>query len=92
MKFVLSFGRYCRNNSAPLFLYDTEAPTKCKHCQGNLVFEVQILSTIINYLKLSEENRNQYQHLEFGSTYVYTCEASCDKSAEETVIVQYEQF
>lgn len=86
------YFRYCRSNEAPLFLYPaTDIPTKCKHCNGEMVFEMQILPTIINYLRLNNVGRAEKDILEFGSAFIYSCRESCDTpDDEECILVQSE--
>ncbi|XP_065201669.1 programmed cell death protein 2-like [Planococcus citri] len=86
--------RYCRSNEAPLFLFpELDIPAKCKHCNGEMVFEMQILPTIINYLRLNGAGRAEKDILEFGSVFIYSCQESCDKpDGEECVLIQMETF
>ena len=91
--FCLCFS-YCRSNEAALFLYpETDIPTKCKHCNGEMVFEMQILPTILNYLRLNIAGRAEKDILEFGSAFIYSCRESCDKpDEEEFVLIQLETY
>ncbi|XP_057665624.1 programmed cell death protein 2-like [Diorhabda carinulata] len=87
--------RYSRESS-PILLYPLqETMKKCQYCQGDLVFEFQILSTIISKLKLSTDPK-QIARLEFGTVLVYTCRKSCWSSdtifRTETVILQKELY
>lgn len=68
-----------------------DIPLKCKHCNEEMIFEVQILPTLLNYLRLANDNRKEKDYLEFGSAFIYTCKQSCDASDEECVIVQMEK-
>lgn len=58
-----------------------------------MIFEFQILPTIIPTLQLTSCNSNGTT-LDFGNILVYTCKSSCwslnDKFKEEIVIVQNE--
>ncbi|XP_025416088.1 programmed cell death protein 2-like isoform X2 [Sipha flava] len=88
--------RYCRYKGKPLFLYEEDEPNKCKHCQGKLVFELQILPSLITYLKLiCGKDHHGSGHLEFGTALVYTCENSCwigeDTFKYECILVQEEK-
>lgn len=88
--------RYCRDNSAPLLLYPISgAIGKCQHCGGEMIFEVQILPTIISKLILQPRTEEKFQ-IEFGTVLIYTCLRSCwstiDSFREERVIVQAERL
>ncbi|CAG9772430.1 unnamed protein product [Ceutorhynchus assimilis] len=87
--------RYCREGS-PLLLYPLQEPLKkCKHCQKELVFEFQLIPTIISKLRL-ECDANHLNRLDFGTVLIYTCKNSCwganDAFKEEIVVVQKETF
>lgn len=89
--------RYCRNEGKPLFLYEENEPNRCDNCQGKLLFELQILPSLITYLKLkSGEDHHGSGFLEFGTALIYTCENSCwsegDTFKYENVIVQEEKL
>lgn len=89
--------RYCRNEGKPLFLYEEDEPNKCNNCQGKLLFELQILPSLITYLKLMcGENDHGSGHLEFGTALIYSCENSCwtdeDAFKYEHVVVQEEKL
>lgn len=89
--------RYCRKAGKPLFLYEENEPIKCSNCQGKLLFELQILSSLITYLKLKYgEDHHGSGHLEFGTALLYTCENSCwnegDTFKNECVITQEEKL
>ncbi|XP_050435659.1 programmed cell death protein 2-like [Adelges cooleyi] len=90
--------RYCRDGGKPLFLYEQEEPLKCRNCQGKLKFELQILPSLITYLKLMiGKDQHGSGHLEFGTALVYTCEKSCwtettDTFKYETILVQEEKL
>lgn len=91
------FFRYYRNGGKPLFLYEENVPYNCSNCHGKLTFELQILPSLISYLKLKcEENHYGSGHLEFGTAIIYTCENSCwidgDTYKYECVIVQEEKI
>lgn len=91
------FFRYCRNGGKPLFLFEENEPNNCCHCQGKLTFELQILPSLITYLKLKcGENNYGSGHLEFGTAIIYTCENNCwldgDSYKNECVIVQEEKI
>lgn len=88
--------RYSRDNSAPLMLYPISGCVgKCRHCGGEMIFEVQILSTLISKLILQPCTEKNFQ-IEFGTVLVYTCLRSCwsatDLYREEHVIVQAERL
>jgi len=58
---------------------------KCKHCGGNLIFEMQIMPQLFNYIE-------KFISVDWGTILVYTCEKSCeskDKFCEEVGIIQY---
>ncbi|CAN1143243.1 Programmed cell death protein 2 [Linum perenne] len=85
--------RYCRSSTAkplwPIFsgrLPKAEIPN-CKYCGGHMIFEFQILSTLLYYFKVD----NEANSLDWATVVVYTCESSCDASVaykEEFVWVQ----
>ena len=51
-------------------------PRQCRHCQGQLVCEVQILPSMIPSLAF-EGGDQGIAPLEFGTVMVYTCLKSC---------------
>ncbi|XP_078036198.1 programmed cell death 2 like trus [Augochlora pura] len=88
--------RYSRDNSASLLLYPISGCVgKCRHCGGEMIFEVQILSTLISKLILQPCTEKNFQ-IEFGTVLIYTCLRSCwsatDLYREEHVIVQAERL
>lgn len=89
--------RYCRSGGKPLFLYEENEPSTCTNCCGKVVFELQILSSLITYLKLKcGEDYHSSGHLEFGTALIYTCENNCwnegDTYKYERVMVQEEKL
>lgn len=87
--------RYDRESS-PLLPYPIpDVGNRCQYCQGDLVFEFQILPTIISKLKLVTDSE-KCDRLEFGTLLVYTCRKSCwdaDNSIRiEHVILQKETY
>ncbi|CAD2088079.1 conserved Plasmodium protein, unknown function [Plasmodium vinckei lentum] len=53
----------------------------CYICKKRKVFEFQVLSTIINYLKIKNKNLDNQEskmNLKFMTINVYTCENNCD--------------
>ncbi|KAL1513246.1 hypothetical protein ABEB36_002679 [Hypothenemus hampei] len=70
-------------------------PTVCEYCKKELVFEFQLVPTIIRKLRM---NADEYSgnRLDFGTVLVFTCQNSCwgpgDVLKEETVIVQKENL
>jgi len=92
----LFVNSYCRNEGKPLLLYEENEPNKCRNCQGKMLFELQILPSLITYLKLiCGENHHGSGHLEFGTALIYTCENNCwiegDIFKYECVIIQEEK-
>ncbi|KAK0181816.1 hypothetical protein PV327_000010 [Microctonus hyperodae] len=88
--------RYCRDNTASLFLYPHGKTVKaCEKCGSERIFEVQLLPTLIPKLKLTPSNDKNFQ-IEFGTVLVFTCARSCwstiDLYQEEFVIVQAERL
>ncbi|CAN0924159.1 Programmed cell death protein 2 [Linum grandiflorum] len=85
--------RYCRSPTAkplwPIFsgrLPKADVPS-CKYCGGRMIFEFQILSSLLYYFKVD----NEVNSLDWATVVVYTCESSCDASVaykEEFVWVQ----
>ncbi|KAG5885188.1 hypothetical protein JTB14_036495 [Gonioctena quinquepunctata] len=87
--------RYSRE-SCPLLLYPLTDPSKkCQNCQGETVFEFQLVPTIISKLKLITDPK-PCARLEFGTVLVYTCRRSCWSSDTtfrlESVILQNEAY
>lgn len=97
-KLLMNFlCRYCRNYGKPLFLYEENEPNQCSNCQSKLLFELQILPSLITYLKLmSGGDYHGNGHLEFGTALIYTCENNCwtegDTYKYEHIIVQEERM
>ncbi|PSN38200.1 hypothetical protein C0J52_20752 [Blattella germanica] len=88
--------RYCREGGVPLLLYPIqEVPVTCIHCHSKMLFEIQILPTLIPVLRLLGPSEKSV-HLEFGTVLVFTCRQSCWASAdtwrEERVVVQAERI
>lgn len=88
--------RYSRDNSAPLLLYPISGCVgNCRHCGGEMIFELQILPTLITKLTLQPRTEQNFQ-VEFGTVLIYTCARSCwsatDLYREEHVIVQAERL
>ncbi|XP_043471158.1 programmed cell death protein 2-like [Leptopilina heterotoma] len=90
--------RYSRNNSAPLLLYPMGGCVgRCRHCGEEMTFELQILPTIIQKLKIQSRSETKLNfQIEFGTVLVFTCVRSCwsptDSYREEHVIVQAERL
>ncbi|XP_066598322.1 programmed cell death protein 2-like [Prorops nasuta] len=88
--------RYSRDNSAALLLHPlNESIGRCEYCGDELIFEVQILPTLIPKLILHPRTDANFQ-IEYGTVLIYTCLRSCwsqtDSYKEEHVIVQAEKF
>nr|XP_022904214.1 programmed cell death protein 2-like [Onthophagus taurus] len=88
--------RYSRESLKPLLLCQLQdIPRSCSHCQGELVFEFQILPTLIPKLHLITDVAGFATRLEFGNVLVFTCKRSCwgnDGIRVENVVVQREIF
>lgn len=87
--------RYCRDVGVPLFLYpEQNLPSRCQHCHGEMVFEMQVLPTLISKLQLLGAPGGT--HLEFGTVMIFCCKQSCwfpgEKVREEAVVVQAERM
>ncbi|GLG94755.1 Programmed cell death protein 2-like [Gryllus bimaculatus] len=87
--------RYCRDGGGPLLLYpEPNVPTRCQHCRGEMVFELQIIPTLVSRLQLQGVHGGT--HLEFGTVLVFCCKRSCwapgEKTREECVVVQAERI
>ncbi|WAQ95843.1 PDD2L-like protein [Mya arenaria] len=67
----------------------TAPPSQCSHCQGPVVFELQLMPALVNKLHFPGHFGCA---LEFGTVLVYTCRATCwgneDMFRVEPVIVQ----
>ncbi|XP_012271287.1 programmed cell death protein 2-like [Orussus abietinus] len=88
--------RYARDNNAALLLYPMGGCVgRCKHCGDEMIFELQVLPTIIPKLKLNMKSDHTFQ-IEFGTILIFTCVRSCwsstDSYREEHVIVQAERL
>ncbi|PNF19059.1 hypothetical protein B7P43_G11701 [Cryptotermes secundus] len=88
--------RYCRDGGAPLLLYPLQDfPVTCVHCHNKMLFEMQVLPTLIPKLQLLGPG-GEGVHLEFGTVLVFTCRQSCwtatDTWREEKVVVQAEKL
>lgn len=70
-------------------------PRRCSYCQGEMVFEFQILSTLIPKLRLPIDGK-EGARLEYGTVLIYTCRQSCWSSnpaaRQEIVVVQAEMY
>lgn len=90
--------RYSRGNPNPLLIGPvTELPNRCKYCKGGMVFEMQILPTLIPKLKLASfGNTSNTAHLEFGNIMIFTCDNSCWNNdgggREEAILLQSERY
>ncbi|XP_066260026.1 programmed cell death protein 2-like [Euwallacea similis] len=87
--------RYNREGS-PLLLYPLHDQIGvCKYCKKELIFEFQLIPTLISKLRLSCDPP-YCNRLDFGTVLIYTCRDCCwepnDSFKEETVIVQREIF
>ncbi|XP_066149738.1 programmed cell death protein 2-like [Euwallacea fornicatus] len=87
--------RYNREG-APLLLYPLHDQIGvCKYCKKELIFEFQLIPTLISKLRLSCDPPH-CNRLDFGTVLIYTCRDCCwepnDSFKEETVIVQREIF
>ena len=84
--------RYCRKDSAILPFENFEKPEKkCSNCGGSLIFEFQIISTMLMDLY---KDRNNEPLFDFSTLIVFTCQTSCWSSnrmyVKEHVFVQFE--
>ncbi|KAJ1522354.1 hypothetical protein ONE63_002646 [Megalurothrips usitatus] len=91
--------RYCREGGVPLPLAPlVDVPSVCSYCQGEMVFELQILPSIIPKLRLLVQGGGDVNgsNIEFGTVLIWTCRQSCwakgDNVREERIIVQAERF
>ena len=63
-------------------------------CGAQRCFEMQLLPTIINFMKLAknaskdEARKYDIDNFDFGTVLVYTCPNSCDRSEKEFIAVQ----
>lgn len=84
--------RYIRDSGTPLFLYPAEdVPQRCQYCASDLVYELQLLPTLISRLQLRGSGLG---HIEYGSVFILACKQSCWNSQDdvrtEHVLVQRE--
>ncbi|XP_071450852.1 programmed cell death protein 2-like [Hetaerina americana] len=90
--------RYCRDAGSPLLLYPlcgNPQASKCLHCRGETIFELQVLPSLIPKLRPTGVGE-ECPKPEFGTVLVFACAKSCwgtggDEWREERVIVQAEQ-
>lgn len=69
-----------------MFFYPAEAlPQHCQHCAGDLVFELQLLPTLVSSLQLVGNSSGQ---IEFGTVFVLACKNSC-WTPEDTIRSEY---
>lgn len=75
------------------YLSESSKPTQCSHCGGEMVFEMQVLPTLISKLRLIQSPE---MRLEFGTILVYTCRKSCwgtgESSLTESIVLQTEKY
>jgi len=71
--------RYCRDDLLPLWFNKngmlTMKNTKCKNCNGELIFEFQVMPNIFNLYR-------EIMNIDIGIIVIYTCKKSCNKSDE----------
>lgn len=91
--------RYCREGGSPLPVAPlVDIPSKCSYCKGEMVFELQVLPSIIPKLRLLMQSGVEVSgtHIEFGTVLIWTCRQSCwasgDNVREERLVVQAERF
>ncbi|KAE8747640.1 hypothetical protein FOCC_FOCC005619 [Frankliniella occidentalis] len=91
--------RYCREGGVPLPIAPlADIPSTCSYCQGEMIFELQVLPSIIPKLRLQVQGGGDIygSHIEFGTVLIWTCRQSCwavgDNVREEKVVVQAERF
>ncbi|XP_065170994.1 programmed cell death protein 2-like [Atheta coriaria] len=88
------FLRYSRGANGLLLYPLQESMKRCKYCQGDMIFEFQLLPTLIPLLKLSGD-QSDATRIEFGNVLVFTCSKSCwfgDALRQEYVVVQSENI
>ncbi|KAF5275867.1 hypothetical protein FQR65_LT04106 [Abscondita terminalis] len=88
--------RYGREEPPPLLMKPLhEKIRKCEYCDGEMIFEFQVLPTLISKLKLVGDHSDG-SRLEFGTVLIFTCRKSCwtsdNKVRKEFVILQSEQY
>ncbi|GJQ69538.1 putative programmed cell death protein 2-like [Trypoxylus dichotomus] len=99
MKIQMNQGqilRYSRESTSPLLLYPIQdIPRNCQYCHGDMVFELQILPTLISKLHLTSDPK-ETTRLEFGNVLIFTCQRSCWSTDatfhQEMVITQAEVY
>lgn len=88
--------RYSRDGPPPLLVAPfTERVRKCEYCDGEMIFEFQLLPTLIPKLRLVGEAKDS-NRLEFGTVLIFSCRKSCwDTDAitrKELVFLQNEKY
>lgn len=88
--------RYSRDGAPPLLLNPlNEVLKKCEYCDGEMIFEIQLLPTLIPKLRLTCDV-NEGARLEFGTILIFTCRRSCWSTdadiRKEYIILQTEKY
>jgi len=60
---------------------------RCKHCGSKRVFELQLMPTLINFLRFG--NRKDEEILDFGCVAVYSCSNSCSLNINGAVVNEF---
>ncbi|KAF5295963.1 hypothetical protein FQA39_LY12735 [Lamprigera yunnana] len=86
--------RYSRDGPPPVLLQPLhDKIPKCEYCDSEMIFEFQVLPTLISKLRLNGEAASG-SRLEFGTVLIFTCRKSCwatdTKMRKEFVILQTE--
>lgn len=87
--------RYNRDDSPLLLAPFNEKVRRCEYCDGEMIFEFQVLPTLIPKLRLIGDARDS-SRLEFGTVLIFSCRKSCwDTDAitrKELVFLQNEKY
>ena len=88
------YFRYTRDRcQKPLFMAKpsgNEIPMSCIHCNGPLICELQLLSSLIPFLKANTSegcesvSLKSNSSIEFGTIMIYTCQNSCCSHEQST--------
>jgi hypothetical protein len=75
--------RYCRGYFSPILWMGSQNQCtekdlpRCKHCEGKLVFEFQVLPQALYFLSVDGWEGARHCSMDWGTLAVFTCESSC---------------
>ena len=72
-------------NGTPLLKTTEEQISNCENCQGERVFEFQLMPALLSVLKFKHDNRKSA--LDFRTIQVYTCKSNCEVAMAKEVAI-----